>query len=289
VTAGILHITSGDCAGDSLSRSGVAGEVFVWRDVLYEGPRKPGWPEDDILFARAQFLCRGTGGRLSEETVLDTLRRQYRKLETAGEWERIVLWFDACLFDQSMLAHLLVCLRLQGIRDLDLLCVDAFPGIEPYNGLGQLLPEELASVYDRRRPVTHDQFEFAEVVDRSFALQDTSEFLRLAELADAPLPWIPAAMKRWLQELPDTESGLGRLEQFVVEAVRTGCETPEQIYAFASAAETPPQFWGDTTLWAKINDLADRQPPLVQIDGPNPRLPEWEGISDLKLFRVRPA
>ncbi|QBH13392.1 hypothetical protein DO021_18735 [Desulfobacter hydrogenophilus] len=53
-----------------------------------------------------------------------------------------------------------------------------------------------------------------------------------------------------------------------------------------SARETPPQYWGDITLWEQINALADREPPLVKIEGPSPRLPQWEGLADLKLFRV---
>ncbi len=52
----ILHITSGDLAGDSLRRSSIAEEVFVWHDILYDGPRNPGWPDERTLHARAQFL-----------------------------------------------------------------------------------------------------------------------------------------------------------------------------------------------------------------------------------------
>ncbi len=55
-----------------------------------------------------------------------------------------------------------------------------------------------------------------------------------------------------------------------------------------SAQETPPQFWGDTTLWGKINALAGHQPPLIRIEGPGERLPQWEGMGDLKQFRVYP-
>lgn len=36
-----LHITSGDIAGDRLTMSEIPGEVFVWYDILYNGPRKP--------------------------------------------------------------------------------------------------------------------------------------------------------------------------------------------------------------------------------------------------------
>ena len=105
----------------------------------------------------------------------------------------------------------------QGIRKAELICVEEFPGIVPFNGLGQLQPSRLASLYDQRRPVVDAQFRFAETVDK---------------------------------------------------------------------ADTPPQFWGDITLWAKINALADREPALVRIDGPTPRLPQWEGVADLKRFRI---
>lgn len=281
-----LHITSGDIAGGNLSKSGIPGEVFVWHDMLYDGPRNPGWPDDDTINARARFLEQATGGGLNREHILRTLHSQYRKLASSADCDRIVLWFDACLFDQSMLVHILACMRHQGIRNADLLCVDAFPGIMPFNGLGQLQPFQLASLYDRRRPVTDAQFRFAEIVDRVFAMQDQWLFEELSRRSDSPLPWIPEAVARWLQEQPDPTTGLGRLETLALEAIRRGCETPGKIFSAVAAADSPPQFWGDITLWAKINALADRHPPLVRIEGPVERLPQWESTVDLKQFKI---
>ncbi|OPY64359.1 MAG: hypothetical protein A4E57_03560 [Syntrophorhabdaceae bacterium PtaU1.Bin034] len=126
-----LHITSGDIAGDILRRSGIPGEVFVWHDILYEGPRNPGWPEEDTLHARAEFLEDTTGGGLTRQIILETLRVQYTKLEKAGDYDSLILWFDACLFDQSMLAHILACIKVKAINKAELICVDTFPGINP--------------------------------------------------------------------------------------------------------------------------------------------------------------
>ena len=39
-----LHITSGDCAGGSLVKAGLPGDVFVWHDILYDGPGIPAGP-----------------------------------------------------------------------------------------------------------------------------------------------------------------------------------------------------------------------------------------------------
>ena len=272
-------------AGDLISKTGIPGDVFVWHDVLYDGPREPGWPDSTTLRARSRFLETLTGGGLGKTSILKTLERQYQKLAAADD-AHIVLWFDACLFDQSMLAHILTCMRHRGIDDAELLCIDAFPGIAPYNGIGQLRPSQLASVYDRRQQVTDSQFRFAGVVDQAFADQDMPLFEQLSRRPNAPLPWVPAAIDRWLQERPDPVTGLGKLASLALEAIRAGHETPAEIFKTAAAAETPPQYWGDITLWAKINALADRNPPLVRIEGPTQRLPQWEGVADMRKFRI---
>jgi hypothetical protein len=214
------------------------------------------------------------------------MRNQYRQLATAGSYERIVLWFDACLFDQSMLAHVLTCLAHQGLHQVDLLCIDEFPGIEPFNGLGQLQPEQLASLYRDRGPISAEQFAFAVAVDRAFARQDKALFRDLAAMSAPPLPWVPAAVNRWLQEQPDPATGLGRLESLALAAIRSGWTTPGDIFAAVAAADGPPQYWGDITLWGKLNGLADRVPPLVTISGPLARLPQWESPVPLSEFRI---
>jgi hypothetical protein len=282
-----LHITSGDCAGSILARCGLPGDVFVWHDILYEGPRCPGWPDEETLKARAVFLEATTAGGLDRKTILETLHGQYDRLAEAVPNRSIVLWFDACLFDQSMLVHILACLRVLQAGKVELLCVQAFPGIEPFHGLGQLQPEQMVSLYERRQRVTAAQWEFASRVDNAFANQDFGVLAALSQETRTPLPWIPAAVSRWLQERPNPATGLGRLEDLALKAIRSGCDTPGSIFASVAAADAPPQFWGDTTLWVKINALAERKPPLVKIDGPMDRLPQWGSHPSLNTFRIK--
>jgi len=150
-------------------------------------------------------------------------------------------------------------------------------------------PDQLACRYGHRQPVTATQFRFAARVDEAFATQEAGGLIELSQITNAPLPWIPAAVTRWLQEGPDPVTGLGRLEELALRSIRAGCETPAKIFTSVAAADTPPQFWGDTTLWAKINGLAARQPPLVRIDGPTDRLPQWESEASLSDFTIMPV
>lgn len=282
-----LHITNGDCTGNSLNKAGLSGEVVIWRDMLYDGSRKPGWPNEETLHSRADFLTHSTAGGLDRQQILNTLRTPYNKLSEAEPGRHIVLWFDACLFDQAMLAHILTCLHHRGImRSVELICINSFPGIAPFHGLGQLQPEQLASLYDTRSPVSDEQFRFAIRTDKAFATQDIALLTELSKTADAPLPWVRAATARWLMEQPDPVSGLGHLETLALASIRKGDKTPTSIFTSVAAADTPPQFWGDTTLWAKINGLADRDPPLVKIEGPANRLPQWESDVSLTDFSI---
>ena len=58
----VLHITSGDCAGELLNKTGISGDLLVWHDILYDEPRQPGWPDGAALEARSRFLEQATGG-----------------------------------------------------------------------------------------------------------------------------------------------------------------------------------------------------------------------------------
>ena len=281
-----LHITSGDVAGGMLAETGLGGDVFVWHDIMYDGPRKPGLPDDETLAARAVFLEETTGGGLNRQDILKTLHDQYARLAKAADQDEIVLWFDACLFDQSMLVHILALMPADAIPKTTLLCVDAFPGIVPFNGLGQLTPEQLASLFSKREPITDELVHFAKRADNAFALQDANQLQEISAMLDAPLPHVPAAVIRWLMERPDPKTGLGRLETLAMAAIQNGSHTPGEIFRNVAKADGPPQYWGDITLWAKINNLADRTPPLVKIEGPSPRLPLWNAGPELKEFKV---
>ena len=282
-----LHIINGDGAGNCLLESDISGEVLVCRDLLYDGIRNPGWPSNSSLQSRSQFLSRLTTGGMSSDSILKMLKNHYRKLSTASKYENVVLWFDACLCDQSMLAHVLICLKHLGFDCVELLCIDSFPGIAPFNGLGQLQPSQLASLFSRRCRVTKEQFAFAEIVDKAFATQDLSLFTKLSQEVDAPLPFIPASIVRWLQEQPDPETGLGKLEYLALQAIRNGSKTPGEIFLSVAKDDKSPQFWGDTILWQKINGLADREPPLVHIEGPAKRLPQWKSPIKLNRFEIK--
>ena len=87
----MLHITSGDVAGDTLLKYGIPGEVWFGATSFTMGPGLRDGQDDGTLDVRARFLERATGGELTRDRVLETLKGQYQKLPVKADDEHIVL------------------------------------------------------------------------------------------------------------------------------------------------------------------------------------------------------
>lgn len=261
----ILHIINGECAVRTLANTGLEGNILLWRDLLYEGKRISGKPDAAALHTRAVFLSENTAGGICVEHVLRALQNQYATLHECQD-NTVVLWFDGCLFDQSMLAHILSCLYDERPERLYLI-------VEPVHGLGVLDAEQMRILYEKKVPVTEAQFQFALQVEDAFATQDMQKLQAVANATDAPLPCVPAAARRWLKELAGSTEHPGCLKALILHALSHGCHTPTAVFKHAAREDEPPQYWGDTTLWREVNQLADAG--KIHITGPASRLPQW--------------
>ena len=76
-------------------------------------------------------------------------------LRRGTEWDRALERYPS-LFDQLILAWHLdwFARRDLGRTRLSLICIGQFPGVEPFHGLGQLSPAQLASLLGTRQLVT---------------------------------------------------------------------------------------------------------------------------------------
>lgn len=283
----VLHVVSGDFAAGALRESGVDGQILVWHDLLYEGVRPVGRPDLPAMQERAEFISAFTGGGLEADKILPTLVEQYELL-CDQRWEKIVLWFDACLFDQSMLCHILYCLRnsVTPRENVFLICVGEFAGIEPFHGLGQLTPEQFASFFGSEKVVSAGEFAYCAQAENAFATQSRGELQELADMHSAPLEYVPAAARRLIKEFPTDENPHGHLKSLALAAVCSGLANPQEIYHNVKSNETPPMYWGDTTLWRAINEMADCG--LLEITGPGKNLPQWEVGETITDFTVTP-
>jgi hypothetical protein len=229
-----LHITNGDCAADTL-RTFLPDPVKITCDVLHDGPIVPA----------PAWLAAAT-----------------------GEYDEVVLWFEHDLFDQLLLIRALDALHDQS--NLSLICIDRFPGVEPFYGLGQLNAGQLASLTDTRSPVTPDQYALAQHAWAAFGAADPRELAQVAHLtttskrAHAVLPFLGDALTRFLAEYPSVAHGLSRTEEAALSVLRDGPSSAGELFRAVQARETSP-FMGDWGFYAILRGLASAGTPLLGI------------------------
>jgi len=267
--ADIRHILCGDSCGGSLRDSTVPGDVFVWPEVYIKGPAPGNVTYEEFSLIRANVLATCFHKQATAEELRERAAQRYPRLDLSRDYSEVVLWYDACLFDQTHLIHQLDYLPtvLTESTKLSLICIGEFPGFKRFVGLGQLSPDQMASLFETRHDVTSAEIALAQKAWRAFRSNDPRDLEAVVEGDCSALPYLKDALIRFLEEYPSTRSGLSRLQHEILEAVASGAAELGPIFAKVSDAEEQA-FFGDTMLWEEIDFLATSVVPALRVEGP---------------------
>ena len=268
----MLHITNGDSAALGIRATGIPGEVLSWRDVLVEGPVPGGVSDEELRNVRATFLAE-QGWAPYDEALADQVTRD-ETLARLGAHDEVILWYEHDLHDQLQLAQILDRLsRLDwGGACVSLISVNQFPGVQVFQGLGQLTPPQLASLWDARRAITQDQLDLGRAGWAAFRAPDPEPLTALTQSDTTALPYLSAALTRLLQEYPDVASGLSRTEREILQSIKGGAGRPRDVMRSVSAREEAP-FWGDAGLWLQMRHIGECATPLLGQTNGRPFIP----------------
>jgi hypothetical protein len=195
--------------------------------------------------------------------------RDERLIAALGE-RPVVLWFEHDLYDQLQLLEVLsfVDERLVDSDLLALIVIDRFPGRPAFKGLGELDPEELATLWPQRRPLSAADLAAGRRGWAAFTAPEPSGLEEPARAADGGLPLMPAALRRLLEEYPGTDDGLSRSERQILAGVARGADDPMRVFYACMEAEEAP-FAGDRHVWDTMLVMASGPRPLLEIGDRN--------------------
>ena len=267
----MLHIHCGDSSATILRNILEQGKVITWTEILYQGQVSKNHSPNEYRLIRAEFLSRGTGDDRSIEDIFQNLIRQDKWLNTYNEYDEVVLWFDACLFDQTILMRQLHFFHEQKPLKpkLSLICIEEFPGVENFKGLGQLTPDQLISLLDSRHQVTARELELGSRAWEAFCDANPRILEGLLSENLSTLPFLKAALMRHLQQYPLVKNGLSHLETAIMESLDSSPKNLIQLFMEASSKESRP-FFGDTTFFSLLAEISAELHPLINIHGPEP-------------------
>ena len=259
-----LNITNGDSAANIMAAAGIAGTILPWRDVLHDGPVPGGLDLDELAEVRAAFLDQpGMAGRAE---ILQSFRERDQILQGAADFDAVTLWFEHDLYDQLQILQLLHWFSGADLKHtrLSLICIDTFPGIEPFYGLGQLEPAQMASLAGSATEITAPQLELGRRGWLAFTSDTPAALFELLNCDLSVLPFLRAALIRHLEEFPDTRSGLSRHERQILEMVNAGIHQPIPLFTGQQQREAAP-YLGDWSFWNLIDQLSNNPNALLLI------------------------
>jgi redox-sensitive transcriptional activator SoxR len=280
----LLHVTNGDSAGNTLRQSAIGGAVLPWQDTLHEGP-VPALPRTELLRTRAAFLADCGWG--SRQALLSTLERRDRQLLEAWRGDvRVVLWFEHDLYDQLQLLDVLTLGHAENTAP-ELIVVGSFPGKPSFAGLGELSAGELETLWPSRRPAEPAALEAAAAAWSAFQAPEPTALAEWATRDTAQLPFLAAALRRLLEELPTSADGLSGTERRALQVVAAAAHTPPAAFVAAQRLEEAP-FLGDTWFYRALSALGQGETRLVETDDgaalpPPPPLGDGRQFARLRL------
>ena len=254
-----LHIRCGSDIRDGLVEAGLRGAFLEVSDPVCQGPV----PETGNLSAiRAAFVADRYG--LAPDEARSRLEAEARGLSVAADTDRVVLWFEHDSYDQLILARVLAGFAA-GRRPavLELICLDRWPGIARFTGLGQLTPDDLGAAWDLRQTVTDAQLALG---SKAWAALRQTHPRGLAEIAATGTPDLPVmagALIRHLQELPWTGDGLSLTQRLTLRRLEQGPVRGGRLFHHLATTDEPLPFLGDLMYAVILDDLALAEQPAV--------------------------
>ena len=274
-TTKTLHITNGDIAAKLVQEAGIEGDIVPWRDVLHEGPVPFGMELEELSKVRADFIA--SRGWANHSEVLNSFQERDQALANFKEHDQLVLWFEHDLYDQLQIIQILAYLASRDLHKypIFLICTEAYLGMQSLDGIKSLVNEI--------QPVTYEMITVATTAWQVFTLNSPKEWFSLLEANTDCLPFLKGAIKRLLQEYPNSKTGLTQTQTEVLQIVnQEGSINTNQIFSSYQQQEEK-RFMGDVVFWGYVSQMLDGENALLELqDGKDLRLP----VTDDQVFNI---
>lgn len=220
---------------------------------------------EELSDVRARALADFGAGEYQK--IRESFAQRDRTLNEFRKHEEVVLWFEHDLFDQLQLLQLLDWFSDQdpGKTRISLIQINSYPGVQPFYGLGQLSGTQLSKLFPTRRTVTPEQLSIGREAWRAFRAPSPQELATLATSDFPEMPFLSAALLRFLEEYPWANDGLSRTQRQLLRAIESGAATRREVYSASQKFEDCP--WGDSSVFLRLDGLTMGPAPALNKHG----------------------
>jgi hypothetical protein len=247
-----LHIINGDASLQAFQSAKLLGQQMVWREILSEGSVLASSSEAEFWMNRKDFITSNFNESAEEykRKVLDELA----KLEQAGSFFEVILWFDTDLMCQINLLYLLHKLYKLEPNTVSICTPKAGTNI------ASLSESKIHKLFESRVQLNKDQLAQAAKFWQLYASPEPIELQSSLERENTLPASIHAALRLFFHRFPDCKTGLSQPETIILNLIRNGAKSnSELIHQFSE--QYPAYGFGDLQVLEILNRL---QPDLIQ-------------------------
>jgi len=213
-----LHIVNGSGTAYGFKDSQLAGEMMVWNEALALGPVTGTLGSEEFWNMRARYFdgLYQSSDR-SIPSYLELMGEELPKLHPRHEYDSINLWFEHDYFCQVNMMGVLSWIKLLSIdTPVNLVCINQFPGIDHFRGLGQLEPQHFAELWPQRNALTKADLRYAHQAWQWYSGEQPH--LDIATAPTNAFPYWSNAMELHRQRFPQS-NGLNQLQNWVLQVI----------------------------------------------------------------------
>ena len=254
-----LHILNGDFALELWQKCHCNVQALVWKETYLEGPL----PVTDDLHtfrnARAEYLSHFAElTEISQERLYNHLQEMDNMILEADGTSSFFLWFDSCIFDQTLLMRILYLLNRNQSNppQIFLYCCDS----------NCLTLEDFQQGSSKMRRLVPEDLQTGANAWNAYQSRNTERMIQVAEQGNfARMPEMKKALLRCAEEVPG-QDGLNRTQRQILQIVASGKRSFTEIFIGLDAFEEYP-FLGDTACQRLLDQLVEKGLLAVTADG----------------------
>lgn len=224
-----LHILNGDHTLALFKKAEMEGETAVWREVLSDGPVHPKFGSDDFWQMRESFMT--SFFEINSSDYREKVVNEFTKIQNLRAYKEVALWFEYDLFCQVNLITLLHWFKNQSRANtkISLICVGHVEGYENLIGLGELPFGLYPKLYEHRRILGSNDFNFASDAYLAYCSNDPRDLEKFTLLPSNEFPYLAGAVSAHLKRFPSSESGFNLIEQEIIKLMESGKDSEETL------------------------------------------------------------
>ena len=250
-----VHIRCGSDIKDKLAQAGFVGDFVEIAYPFGYGPATCHPARDD---ERVQFMLDRAclGEKPPKHEVMAWLRAGEDGLVAAQKAPRVVIWLEHDSFDQLVLLRCMAQFAGRMPGRLELISVDDFPvQAERFIGIGQLSPQDLLQLWPRRWQLSQADAAEGRRAWEALIASDPTALAAIMRADNKPFPHLPKALRRHLQELPSTATGLSLSETLALQCA-AGEPIPYRRMFYEVNYHLDPLPWlADSYFYSIVEDL----------------------------------